>query len=360
MMAQRTYALAGGGTGGHTYPSITVGEELRARGATLVYYGSEHGPERSLAQAAGIAYRSIPASQVRGGPTRMLRGGLNLLRGRRTAIGRLRSDRPAALFATGGYAAAPVGWAAPRAHVPLLVFLPDVRPGWAVRFLARYATRVACTVEASLRSLPAAKTVVTGYPVRDQFIHATREEGIARFGLEPDLPTLLVTGGSLGAHRINAAIAAALPRLLERAQVVHISGHDEAAWLADEGSRLPDALRARYHLLAYTEEMAWAMAAADLAVTRAGASTLGELPAVGLPAIVIPGGFSDQQLNARYLADRGAAVVIPNDDLDRLEAEVLRLLADAATRRAMAESMRALAHPDAAARLATLMEEIAA
>jgi UDP-N-acetylglucosamine--N-acetylmuramyl-(pentapeptide) pyrophosphoryl-undecaprenol N-acetylglucosamine transferase len=290
----------------------------------------------------------------------MLRGGLTLLRGRRTAVARLRSDRPAALFATGGYAAAPVGWAAPRARVPLLVFLPDVRPGWAVRFLARHATRIACSVEASLRWLPRAKAVITGYPVRSQFAEATRAGGITRFGLDPDLPTVLVTGGSLGAHRINAAIAAALPRLLERAQVLHVSGHDETAWLADERARLPDGLRARYHLHPYTEEMAWAMAAADIAITRAGASTLGELPAAGLPAIVVPGGFSDQEVNARYLADRGAAVVLANEDLSRLEAEVLRLLADADTRRAMAESMRALARPDAAGRLATLMEEIAA
>ncbi|RLT26497.1 MAG: UDP-N-acetylglucosamine--N-acetylmuramyl-(pentapeptide) pyrophosphoryl-undecaprenol N-acetylglucosamine transferase [Chloroflexi bacterium] len=354
------YALAGGGTGGHAYPSITVGEQLRARGNDLVYYGSEHGAERSLAEAAAIPYRAIPASQVRGGPKRMLIGGLNLLRGRYTAIRKLRSDRPAALFATGGYAAAPVGWAAPAARVPLLVFLPDVHPGWAVRFLGKHATKVACSVEGSVASLPAGKAVVTGYPVRDQFVSATRAEGIARFGLDGSLPTLLVTGGSLGARRINAAVAQALPRLLERAQVLHISGRDEGAWLADERARLSDAQRERYHLVPYTEEMAWAMAASDLAITRAGASTLGELPAAGLPAIVIPGGFSDQHFNARYLADRGAAVVLPETELERLEVEASRLLDDTTMRTRMAEAMRGLARPDAAAKLADLMEAIAA
>ncbi len=354
------YALAGGGTGGHAYPSITVGEQLRARGHDLVYYGSEHGAERSLAEAAGIPYRAIPASQVRGGPKRMLLGGLNLLRGRYSAMRKLRSDRPAALFATGGYAAAPVGWAAPAARVPLLVFLPDVHPGWAVRFLGKHATKVACTVDASIASLPAGKAVVTGYPVRDQFIEATRAEGIAKFGLDASLPTLLVTGGSLGARRINAAVASALPRLLERAQVLHISGRDEATWLADERARLTDAQRERYHLVPYTEEMAWAMAASDLAITRAGASTLGELPAAGLPAIVIPGGFSDQHFNARYLADRGAAVVLPETELERLETEASRLLDDTTMRTRMAEAMRGLARPDAAAKLADLMEAIAA
>jgi UDP-N-acetylglucosamine--N-acetylmuramyl-(pentapeptide) pyrophosphoryl-undecaprenol N-acetylglucosamine transferase len=360
MTAQRVYALAGGGTGGHAYPSLTVGEQLRARGAGLVYYGSEHGPERALAEAAGIAYEPIPASQVRGGPKRLILGGLNLLKGRQVALSRLRAQRPAALFATGGYAAAPVGWASARARVPLLVFLPDVRPGWAVRFLARNATRVACSVEASIRLLPEAKTVVTGYPVRGQFTTATRAEGIARFGLDASLPVLLVTGGSLGAHRINVAIASALPRLLPNVQVIHVSGREDAAWLTDESARLPDSLRPRYHLYAYTEEMAWAMAAADLIVTRAGASTLGELPIAGLPAIVVPAAFSDQQDNARYLADRGAALVVGNDELDRLEGELLRLINDAGRRDAMAQAMRGLARPDAASRLATLMEEIAA
>ena len=135
----RTYALAGGGTGGHAYPSLTVGEELRARGNALVFYGSDHGPERALAEAAGIRYRPFPASQVRGGPKRMLMGGVNLLRGRRAAAQALRADRPAALFATGGYAAAPVGWAAPSARVPLLVFpwIIDIHNGVCENFPGR-------------------------------------------------------------------------------------------------------------------------------------------------------------------------------------------------------------------------------
>jgi UDP-N-acetylglucosamine--N-acetylmuramyl-(pentapeptide) pyrophosphoryl-undecaprenol N-acetylglucosamine transferase len=355
------YALAGGGTGGHAYPSITVGEELRAsRQADLVYYGTDHGPEHTLAEAASIRFRGIPASQVRGGPKRMVTGGMNLLRGKRRMSAYIREDRPAALFATGGYAAAPVGWAAHQQQVPMLLFLPDVHPGWAVRFLGRYATKVACSVDAATRSLPADKTVVTGYPVRPQFHHATREEGRARFGLDAALPTLLVTGGSLGARAINETIARALPRLLEGAQVLHICGRTEEAWLTEARARLPEAQRDRYHLHAYTEDMAWAMAASDLAVTRAGASTLGELPIAGLPAIVIPGGFSDQQLNATYLEERGAAVALAPDALDGLEAVTLRLLDDPKTRGRMAEAMRCLAQPDAAARLADLMEEMAA
>lgn len=355
------YALAGGGTGGHAYPSITVGEELRgARGHDLVYYGTERGAEHALAEAAGVRFRGIAASQVRGGPRRMVTGGLNLVRGTRRVASYIREDRPAALFATGGYAAAPVGWAAHRRHVPMLVFLPDVHPGWAVRFLNRYATTVACSVDAAVHSLPAHKTVVTGYPVRPQFHEATREGGQRRFGLDTELPTLLVTGGSLGAHAINQAVANALPRLLEQAQVLHVCGRNEESWLRAEQDRLPSNLRPRYHLVPYTEDMAWAMAASDLAVTRAGASTLGELPMAGLPAVVVPGGFSDQRLNATYLAERGAAVALSNDALDELEGIVLRLIEDRDARARMAEAMRGLARPEAAVRLADLLEAMAA
>ncbi|MGE3857778.1 MAG: glycosyltransferase [Dehalococcoidia bacterium] len=356
------FALAGGGTGGHAYPAIAVAERLReVEGTELVYYGTEKGPERSVAEGARIPYRAVPASQVRGrSPIRLATGLARLWSGTRVAARLLAEDRPAAVFATGGYAAAPVGRAARGAGIPLVVFLPDVHPGWAVRFLARYASKIACSVEGSLASLPKGRTVVTGYPVRRQFVDATREEGIARFGLDPALKTVLVAGGSLGAHQINLAVAASLRTLLERAQVIHVSGVDEEHWLQRERERLPEWMRGRYHLHAYTEEMAYAMRAADLAVTRAGASTLGELPVAGLPAIVIPGGFSDQHLNADYLARQGAAVMLPTARLDDLQSTVLDLLADDARREAMAAAMRGLARPDAAGALAQLLREVAA
>ena len=356
------FALAGGGTGGHAYPAIAVAERLRAiEGTELVYYGTERGPERAVAENAHIPYRAVPASQVRGrSPIRLATGLARLWRGSQVASRFLAEDRPAAVFATGGYAAAPIGRAAKQAGIPLVVFLPDVHPGWAVRFLARYASKVACSVDRSVASLPAGRTVVTGYPVREQFLTATREEGIARFGLDPALKTVLIAGGSLGAHQINLAVAESLRTLLDQAQLIHISGADEDHWLQRERDKLPEWMRSRYHLHAYTEEMAYAMRAADVAVTRAGASTLGELPATGLPAIVIPGAFSDQHLNAAYLQDEGAAIMLPTDRLDDLAPLIARLLDDAPRRAAMAEAMRRLARPDAASTLATLLREVAA
>jgi UDP-N-acetylglucosamine--N-acetylmuramyl-(pentapeptide) pyrophosphoryl-undecaprenol N-acetylglucosamine transferase len=354
------FALAGGGTGGHAYPAIAVAERLRESFDTdLVFYGTEHGPERALAEDAGILFRSIPASQVRGrSPWRLTSGVFNLMRGEIRARHDLKRERPDAVFATGGYASAPIGQGAHAARVPMLLFLPDVKPGWAVRYMQRHATTVACSVDASLAYLPARKTVVTGYPVRRQFAEATREDGAKHFGLDPLVRTVLVTGGSQGAHHINRAISAALPRLLDRAQVLHICGRDEVSWLNREREELPQWQRDRYLLVSYTKEMALAMAAADLAVTRAGASTLGELPAANLPAVIVPLQLSDQAVNARYLADQGAATIVNSDDVGQLVDTVLAILESDEQLSSMRTAMTALNQPDAAGRLAALLREM--
>lgn len=354
-------ALAGGGTGGHVYPAIAVAEQLRALGGVeLTYYGTPHGAEHDIARREGIPFRAVPASQVRvRQPVALAKGLWRLWRGTRTARELLEADRPGAVFATGGYAAAPVGRAARQAGIPLVVFLPDATPGWAVKFLARYATTVACAVDAAVNQFPAGQAVVTGYPLRSQFTEATREEGLRRFDLDPALPTILVAGGSLGAQAINTAVLATLPDWLRDAQVVHVSGRGDLDRMSAAASTLPDDLRGRYHLHGYTEEMAYAMAAADIAVMRAGASTIGELAVSGLPVVAIPGAFSDQAANADYLAQRGAAIHLPQDRIDELGPLVRALFEDDDRREVMSERMRALGRPDAARRLAELVLDLA-
>lgn len=355
------FALAGGGTGGHAYPALTVGRQLREqRDTELVYYGTREGPERDLAEEQEIVYRVIPATQLRGrSPMRIMSGVWNLWRGSRTARRFLNNDRPDAVFATGGYASAPIGRAARQLRIPLVVFLPDVKPGWAVRLLQRYASTIVCSVDGSLPYLPASKTIVTGYPVRNQFLNATRKEGIQRFGLDASLQTLLIAGGSLGSHQINMVIRDEFSRLLTRLQIIHISGRDEFDWLSRERAQLPEWQQKRYSLHPYTNDMALAMAAADLAVTRAGASTLGELPVMGLPAILIPGEFSDQSANAQYLENCGATSTITRASIDSLADEVLALLDDDHRLRSMSFAMRQLDPHDAAARIASLLRRTA-
>ncbi|MGA2285467.1 MAG: UDP-N-acetylglucosamine--N-acetylmuramyl-(pentapeptide) pyrophosphoryl-undecaprenol N-acetylglucosamine transferase [Dehalococcoidia bacterium] len=360
-------ALSGGGTAGHVYPCLAVVSALRERLSvrgeplTLLYLGIRGRVDEQLLVGEGIEFQPVRAGALRvRSPLRFASGLVDLALGAWQARRVLRRFDPQAVFATGGYASAPVALAARSLGRPLLVYLPDVRPGWAVRMIARLANRVAVTVEGSLPYFPRRKAVVTGYPARPDFATATREEGRRRLGLEPATKTLLVAGGSLGARSINNAVAEKLPSLLELCQLAHLSGAADFDRLKQCREALPDELRGRHHLYAYLPEMPLAMAAGDLALMRAGASTLGELPLAGLPAVLVPGAFSDQGVNARYLAERGAALVFPDERVTEAVEAAKALLQDDERLQVMSNAMRALAQPDAADRIAGMLMEIAA
>lgn len=358
--------LTGGGTGGHVYPGLAVAAALRhVRGddVVFVWIGTAGGAEAELAELARIPFHAVHAAAVRGrGPLGLLRGVLTLAAGTLEAWRLLGRERPDVVFATGGYASVPVAVAARLRRRPLVVYLPDLEPGWAVRLLARLAARVAVTAEDAARRLPRRKTVVTGYPVREGFGAVDREEARRRLGLDPALQTVLVSGATHGAHSINRAVADALPGLLSLGQVIHLCGRRDEPWLRELRERLPEEVRSRYLVFGYLTEMPLAMAAADLAVMRSGASVLGELPAAGLPAVLVPypHAGAHQRANAAYLAARGGAVILDDGELHRLLPLVQELLADRSRLEGMAAAMRALARPDAARAIARVLQEVAA
>ncbi|HLC28660.1 MAG TPA: undecaprenyldiphospho-muramoylpentapeptide beta-N-acetylglucosaminyltransferase [Dehalococcoidia bacterium] len=362
-------ALSGGGTGGHVYPALSIagalGRDLPpGESLEVLYLGSASRAEAEIVQHAGIRLRTIPAAPIRGRmPWEMATNAAKIAIGLAEARSVLREFRPKAVLSTGGYASFPVALAARAGKIPLAVYLPDIYPGWAVRATARLAQRVAVTAVESLRRLPGAKSVVTGYPVREEFWQADRAGGRERFGLNPEEKVVFVIGASQGAHSINKAIAGELPALLELCEVVHLSGQADEPWLAEIRDGLPAALRARYHLHGYLhEETPWAMAAADLAVCRSGASVLGELPAVGLPAVLVPYPYAGghQRVNAHYLERHGAAVVLDDEELGRMLPLVGELLHDEQRLREMREAARRLARPDAARRIAGILLDLAA
>jgi UDP-N-acetylglucosamine:LPS N-acetylglucosamine transferase len=236
-----------------------------------------------------------------------------------------------------------------------------------VRFIARLATRVAVTVEEAAAHFPplfpprprggkrGGKVVVTGYPVRAEFGAVDPTEARAAMGLEPDEPVLLVMGGSTGAQGINRPFCGMLTQVLELAQVVHVTGEVDWPWVQAQREALPEPLKARYHIYDYVHEMEKAFAVADLAICRAGASILGELPFFGLPAVLVPypHAWRYQRVNADWLTERGAAVRLDEERLgENLLPTLRRLLGEGETRAAMAARMRALARLDAAACLA--------
>jgi UDP-N-acetylglucosamine--N-acetylmuramyl-(pentapeptide) pyrophosphoryl-undecaprenol N-acetylglucosamine transferase len=357
-------ALTAGGTAGHIQPALTVCDAFRARpglSVDLRFFGPEDRGERSRIEAHGIRFEPIPAGAIRGrGPLALGRNVLRLGRGSATALRKLRAFGPDAVFSTGGYGSFPASLAARTLRRPLVVYLPDVSPGWAVRAEKRLATRIATTTEAALALLPLKKTVVTGYPVRPAFFAQTRAQARAALGIAPDENVLLIGTSSQGSQVINAAVFKSLRDLVEVMTVFHITGADDYDEAAGFDSVLGD-LSVRYHPARFREDLPALMLAADLAVARAGASVLGELPAAGLPAILVPATYAGghQAPNAKWLADNGAAVVLEESALRGLADLVLGLIEDEPRLAAMRAASAALARPHAADAIVDLLLEVA-
>jgi UDP-N-acetylglucosamine--N-acetylmuramyl-(pentapeptide) pyrophosphoryl-undecaprenol N-acetylglucosamine transferase len=293
--------------------------------------------------------------------------------------------RPDVCFVTGGYVCGPVAAACSLRKVPILIYLPDVTPGYAIRWLSKLAQRVAVTLPEVAQhfggAAPHGKAVVTGYPVRRELIEAAQDRGLSRRrlgealgwgacaeGAANGLPLLLIWGGSQGARAINQAVWRVAEQITQRAQVLHVVGERDwplyeewAGARSLENGPQGEGLRARYHAVPYLhEEMALALAAADLTVARAGASALGEFPAAGLPAILAPYSGVNQMDNAQALERRGAAVIIVDEELEaRLGAVVHELLSNPQRLQAMREQMKNLARPHAAQHIADEIKRLA-
>lgn len=348
------------------YPALAVVEEWKNASASgdlpeleaVLYIGTAGGLESRIVTRAGVDFRAVQAGALRGlSPWRALANSWALLRGTIQAWRILRAFRPDVLLATGGYASAPVVMAAWLSGCPALIYLPDILPGLAIRFLSYLAKRVAVSFDASLAYFPSGKAVVTGYPVRPALYQGNRTEARQRLGLALDGKVVLVLGGSRGAHSINGAVADILEPLLGKAQLLHVAGEKDAAWLQGRRDALPDDLRPRYHVYGYLhEEMTDALLAADLAIARAGAATMGEFAAVGLPAILVPYPYAGQhqEANADFMVSRGAALKVSDDKLAEgvLAPLVEELLANEQRLRTMADNARKLAKPDAARAIA--------
>jgi UDP-N-acetylglucosamine--N-acetylmuramyl-(pentapeptide) pyrophosphoryl-undecaprenol N-acetylglucosamine transferase len=286
---------------------------------------------------------------------------LRLLASVPLALALLLRRRPAVIFTTGGYLAIPVLLAAALLRIPTLMWEGNKVPGRSVRFTARLASALAVSFAETCEQLPG-RCFVTGTPIRS-FDGVTRSEAKAGLGLERELPCLLVFGGSQAVRRLNDAVSQALPDLVAGASVVHVCG--EAGMAEAQGIRqaLPAELQGRYRPHAFLDaDMTRALTAADLIIGRAGSSTLAEATALGTPIVVVPyphaGGH--QTANAEQLAEAGAALVIPDAQLD---ADALRraagLAADPARLEPMRAAARTLGRPRAASALAELVVALA-
>ena len=272
----------------------------------------------------------------------------------------LAAERPAAIFTTGGYVAVPILMAAAPLRIPVVMWEGNAVPGRAVRATARRADALAVSYEAAGRALAPAgvPTYVTGTPIRD--VNAIgREEARRRLDLPADAPTVLIFGGSQAVRRFNAAVEEALPRLVERVHVLHVTGESGYAAGLAARERLGTELRSHYRPYPFLrDDMLAALVATDLVVGRAGSSTLAEVTALGIPSVIVPypHAGAHQGANAAILAETGAARVVADEEFDAAALlDATDLIFDEAARAAMATAARAVGRPGAAAAVGALV-----
>jgi len=342
--------LAGGGTGGHVIPAIAIADELKKNyGAEVLFIGTARGIENRLVPAAGYPLQLVRVGALKN-VSLMTRAktSFDLPRAVWDASRMLNEFAPDVVIGVGGYASGPAMLAAVVKHIPTLAFEPNVVPGFANRVVARFVSGAAVHFEATAKYFRHAE--VTGVPVRHAFFEIPPKRG--------GTPTLLVFGGSQGAHAINGAMIRCLPELRRQAPGIHI--------IHQTGERDYNDARAAYSGLAeaaevfkFIEDMPMAFARADLVVCRSGASTVAEIAASGKPAIFVPfprAADDHQRLNAEALADAGAAVVVEESKLEGvwLAETIAALLGDASRLARMSEASRELAHPNAARDIAAM------
>ncbi len=365
MAGTDTYLFAGGGSGGHLFPGIAVADELRRRSpaARCVFVGSERPVERVILQPTGYEHHALPVEslqELRRRPARFLLRTWSALRSARRI---LLTERPRRVIGLGGFASVPTVWSARRLGIPVLLIEQNVIPGAATRWLAGCARQICLSYEETQGRLrPGLPSVITGNPVRSDILHAASRRLMRPAAGNGQLKTLLILGGSQGAESLNAAVvhwASNGCSQLADWRIVHQTGPGRAA-----------DIRAQYEALglsAVVEEffpnVAEWYVAADLAISRAGATTLAELACVGCPSVLIPYPFAADQhqaANADVFVRHGAALAIsqaaaPAETASRLGEALPPLLVDPRRRELMRQSALRLARPDAARNIVDLM-----
>lgn len=339
--------IMAGGTGGHIFPGLAVAQALRARGARVSWLGADGGMETRLVPPHDIAIDTLAVKGLRGkGLATLLSAPLRVLRAVRDAARVLRLRRPDAVVSFGGYAAGPGGIAARIAGIPLLVHEQNRAAGMTNKVLARVAREVLVGFPQTF-----ARETLVGNPVREQIaaVPSPAARGFAHGGAL----RLLVLGGSQGARALNTAVPQAVAALGQPVEILHQAGEK----LLDEARAAYASAGVSARVEPFIADMAGAYAWADLVVCRAGALTLAELCAVGVGSVLVPfpQAVDDHQTrNADYLVERGAALLLKQDDAlaPRLRDVLSTLAADPGRRLAMADAARALARPDAADRVA--------
>lgn len=351
------------------YPALTVAEELAAERDEVSFVGTPGGLEARLVPDAGIPFRSLDARGFdRSKPWTLVTSGLRILASAVRAWRWMGEARPDVVIGFGGYVSIPVGIAAAVRGVPLVLHEQNSVPGMANRLLSRWATAVGVTYAESVPRLAKPERVsISGNPVRADVLIANRARGRESLGLPEDAVVLLAFGGSRGARHLNSALVGLSEELLgvEGLHVVHVTGGSEVGDVRESLEARGGDGGGRWHVVDYIDDMGSAIAAADLVVARAGATSIAELTVLGAPAVLVPYPYATddhQTKNASAMVEHGAAVLVSDAELDtpRFGDELVALLGDETRRATMSAASRRLGKPDAAARMAQMARAAAA
>ncbi len=349
-------------TGGGVYPALAVLQALENKTEEVLWVGSRSGMEETLLARYQVPFKAISAAGIHGiDILRLPKNSLQLFKGWLESKAIIHDFKPHVIFFTGGYLGIPMSAAA--CNIPSVVFIPDIEPGQALKIIMRSANSIAVTTNLSLPYIQEKKTVkVTGYPLRKEIKKWDRKKSRAHFHIPLQEKVLLVFGGSKGARSINQALIPILNKLIEEMHVIHITGVNnwkdiQTTIKTDSAFRSP-----RYHAFPFLhEDMGAAFAAADLAVCRAGASTIGELPYFGLPAIMVPypHAWQYQRQNAEYLVNAGGAEIIEDKNLStELYRKITTIISDKQKTESMRKNLQKLAVGDAGQSIANMLLEV--
>ncbi len=370
--------LAGGGTGGHVIPALAIANQLKASyDAECLFIGTARGIENRLVPAAGYPLRLVRVGALKNvSLVTRLRTAFDLPRALWDAGRMLNEFAPDVVIGVGGYASGPAMLAAVIKHIPTLAFEPNVVPGFANRLVARFVSAAAVHFEETAKYFRHGE--VTGVPVRQAFFEIPTKPRFphpcetGNGGQSGYRPTVLVFGGSQGAHAINEAMIRCLPALQRAAPGIHIihqtgerDYNDALAGYENLAAAAPSASAGfTYEVFKFIEDMPAAFARADLVVCRSGASTVAEIAAAGKPAVFVPfprAADDHQRVNAEVLEKHGAAVVVEESKLEGvwLAETIAALLQDGTRLQRMSQAARALSHPNAAKDIAAMAARLA-
>lgn len=324
-MPERKIVLTGGGTAGHVMPNLALIPGLKENGFDIAYIYAKNGMEQEIVESSGLRSYGISAGKLRRYLSiENLKDPFKIIKGYFEARKILKEEKPDIVFSKGGFVTVPVVYAAKSLKIPVILHESDYTPGLANRLSIPKAKKICVSFEAAMEHLPKEKTVLTGSPVRGEVFAGRRENALGFTGLSGNKPILLVTGGSQGAESVNKAIDEDIDELLKDFEIIHLRGAGKLNPKLDgrEGY-------AQYEFI--SKELPDIFAATDLVISRAGANTIFEFLALGIPSLLVPlpleASRGDQILNAEYFSKKGFANVLPQSEItkERLSEEVRKL-----------------------------------